>query len=230
MAEKVIYVRQMKRQPYAPVFDAMKSYTDTRDETTRDEIWLVEHDPVFTQGQAGKAEHVLMPGDIPVVQVDRGGQVTYHGPGQIVAYPMVDLRRQGLGVRQLVSAIEQSIVETLSPYGIEAAPRADAPGVYVEGDKIASLGLRVRKGKSYHGLAFNIDMDLSPFLRINPCGYAGLRMVQMKDLVQGEMPGYQVVEELLLDRMAANLGYDRWEYVDQANSILNTESLAVGQE
>ena len=225
MTEKAIYIRQLKRQPYQPIFDAMKAYTDQRDESSRDEIWLVEHDPVFTQGQAGKAEHVLMPGDIPVVQVDRGGQVTYHGPGQIVAYPMVDLRRQGMGVRQLVSAIEQSIVETLAPYGIAAAPKADAPGVYVAGDKIASLGLRVRKGKSYHGLAFNIDMDLSPFGRINPCGYAGLQMVQMKDLVQGDMPGYQVVEELLLDRMAANLGYDCWQYVEQPETILTSQEL-----
>ena len=219
-AYKTITVRQLGRQPYQPVFDAMKAFTDGRDNSSGDEIWLVEHDPVFTQGQAGKAEHVLMPGEIPVVQVDRGGQVTYHGPGQIVAYPMVDLRRQGLGVRQLVSAIEQSIVETLAPYGIVAAPKADAPGVYVNGDKIASLGLRVRKGKSYHGLAFNIDMDLSPFARINPCGYAGLQMVQMKDLVQGEMPAYRTVEELLLDRMVANLGFEGWQYADQPNEVL----------
>ncbi|MGS2724851.1 lipoyl(octanoyl) transferase LipB [Porticoccus sp. GXU_MW_L64] len=219
-ADKTITVRQLGRQPYAPVFAAMQAFTDSRDEATRDEIWLVQHDPVFTQGQAGKAEHVLMPGDIPVVQVDRGGQVTYHGPGQIVAYPMVDLRRQGLGVRQLVSAIEQSIVETLAPYGIVAAPKADAPGVYVNDDKIASLGLRVRKGKSYHGLAFNIDMDLSPFTRINPCGYAGLKMVQMKDLVQCGLPSYGALEEQLVGRMADNLGFDGWQYADQPGEIL----------
>lgn len=212
MSNDTLYVRQLGRQPYAPIFEAMKQFTDQRDADTPDEVWLVEHDPVFTQGQAGKAEHVLMPGDIPVVQVDRGGQVTYHGPGQIVAYPMIDLRRKGMGVRQLVTAIEQSIVDALAPHGISAAPKADAPGVYVDDDKIASLGLRVRKGKSYHGLAFNIDMDLEPFLRINPCGYQGLKMVQMKDLVAGEMPTFNQVEEQLVGCMAAQLGFSQWQY------------------
>ena len=222
MPEATVYVRHLGRQPYEPVFAAMKHFTDTRDDRSGDEIWLVEHGPVFTQGQAGKAEHVLVPGDIPVVQVDRGGQVTYHGPGQIVAYPMLDLRRLGIGVRQLVTAIEQSLVETLARYGIEAAPRADAPGVYVGEAKIASLGLRVRKARSYHGLAFNIDMDLAPFLRIKPCGYTGLQMVQMKDLVPaGQMPLYREVEELLLDRMVDNLGYRGRQMVADPLSVLN---------
>ncbi|UTW44245.1 lipoyl(octanoyl) transferase LipB [bacterium SCSIO 12696] len=226
MAAGTVYVRQLGRQPYEPVFAAMKAFTDGRDDNSRDEIWLVQHDPVFTQGQAGKAEHVLFPGDIPVVQVDRGGQVTYHGPGQIVAYPMVDLRRRGIGVRQLVTAIEQSIVDTLAPYGIVAAPKADAPGVYVNDDKIASLGLRVRKGKSYHGLAFNIDMDLSPFGRINPCGYQGLQMVQMKDLVQGKLPPYSTVEEQLLGHMVNNLGFEDWQYLIDPEAILIAEQRA----
>ncbi len=227
MTEQVIYTRHLGRQAYAPVFEAMKRFTDNRDAESRDEIWLVEHDPVFTQGQAGKAEHVLVPGDIPVVQVDRGGQVTYHGPGQIVAYPMIDLRRKGMGVRQLVTAIEQSIVDTLASCGIEAAPKPDAPGVYVGDTKIASLGLRVRKGKSYHGLAFNIDMDLSPFLRINPCGYAGLQMVQMKDLVPAEhMPSYTEVETLLVANMANRLGYRESQVVDEPTSVLGQAVMA----
>jgi len=160
----------------------MQSFTDERDEDTLDELWLVEHPAVFTQGQAGKEEHLLMPGDIPVVKVDRGGQVTYHGPGQQVIYFMINLRRRKMGVRQLVTLIENAIVATLKQYQIEAYAKPDAPGVYVDEKKIASLGLRVRKGCSFHGLALNVDMDLSPFLRINPCGYAGLEMVQTKDL------------------------------------------------
>lgn len=160
----------------------MQAFTDARTPETEDELWLVEHDPVFTQGQAGKAEHILAPGDIPVVEVDRGGQVTYHGPGQIVAYPMIDLRRLGLGVRELVHRIEQAIIDTLEEWNIQAQRREGAPGVYVEGAKIAALGLRVRRGCSFHGLAFNINMDLSPYQRINPCGYRGLAITQMVDL------------------------------------------------
>jgi len=167
---------------YTPVWQAMQNFTDNRDENTADELWLVEHPPVFTQGQAGKDEHLLMPGDIEVVKVDRGGQVTYHGPGQQVIYFMINLRRRKIGVRQLVTLIENGIVAALNDYGITAAPKADAPGVYVDGKKIASLGLRVRKGCSFHGLALNVNMDLEPFLRINPCGYAGLEMIQTTDL------------------------------------------------
>ena len=168
---------------YVVSYDAMRQITDSRDESSPDEIWLLEHNPVFTQGQAGKEEYLLMPGDIPVVQSDRGGHVTYHGPGQITGYLLIDLRRLGLGVRDLVTLIEQSIVETLAHWGINAAPRSDAPGVYVDsGEKIGSLGLRVRRGCSYHGLNFNVDMDLEPWRRINPCGL-GVPMTQMSNLL-----------------------------------------------
>ncbi|MDN3648473.1 lipoyl(octanoyl) transferase LipB [Reinekea marina] len=159
----------------------MQDFTLERDESTVDEVWLLEHEPVFTQGQAGKAEHILNPGDIPIVKVDRGGQVTYHGPGQLVAYVLLDMTRIGSDVRKLVSALEDSVVNTLSRYDIDAAPKADAPGVYVNERKICSLGLRIKKGKSFHGLALNINMDLGPFLRINPCGYAGLEMTQLNE-------------------------------------------------
>ncbi len=185
MSQETILIRQLGLKPYEPVSQAMHDFTDTRDDTTRDEIWLVEHPSVFTQGQAGKAEHVLVPGDIPVIQSDRGGQVTYHGPGQQVMYVLLNLRRRKLGVRELVTILEQTVVNTLADIGIEAYPRPDAPGVYVAGRKICSLGLRIRKGCSFHGLALNIDMDLSPFLRINPCGYAGLEMTQVTDLKPG---------------------------------------------
>jgi lipoyl(octanoyl) transferase len=160
----------------------MQHYTDTRNSESPDELWIVEHPPVFTQGQAGKSEHILNAGDIPVIQVDRGGQVTYHGPGQLVVYPLLDIKRSKVGVRQLVTHIEQSIVDMLAKYEINAYAKADAPGVYVDERKIASLGLRIRKGCSFHGLALNVDMDLAPFRRINPCGYAGLEMVQCKAL------------------------------------------------
>ena len=178
-----LLVKYLGLQPYTEVWQAMQDFTNTRGDDQADELWLVEHPPVFTQGQAGKAEHLLVPGDIPVVQTDRGGQVTYHGPGQMVAYPLLNLRRLGLGVRQLVTHIEQSVVALLATYGIEAAAKPDAPGVYVDGRKIASLGLRVRRGCSFHGVSINVAMDLSPFLRINPCGYNGLEMTQVGDLL-----------------------------------------------
>lgn len=173
--------RELGLLPYEPVWEAMRRFTDTRGPQTGDEVWLVEHPPVFTQGQAGKAEHLLLPGDIPVVQVDRGGQVTYHGPGQLVAYLLLDVRRLGFGVRDLVSRIERCLIDLLAGYDVEAAAKPDAPGVYVDGAKIASLGLRIRNGCSFHGLALNVDMDLAPFRRINPCGYAGLAMTQLRD-------------------------------------------------
>lgn len=180
-----IIVRQLGVQPYEPVSRAMHDFTDGRNDDTPDEIWLVEHPPVFTQGQAGKAEHLLMPGDIPVIQSDRGGQVTYHGPGQQIMYVLLNLKRRRLGVRELVTLLEQTVVNTLAEYAIDAHPRADAPGVYVGEKKICSLGLRIRKGCSFHGLALNVDMDLTPFLRINPCGYAGMEMTQMQNLHPG---------------------------------------------
>ena len=182
MYQDKILVRHLGLQPYEPVSQAMHDFTDSRDDTTPDEIWLVEHLPVFTQGQAGKAEHLLMTGDIPVIQSDRGGQVTYHGPGQQVMYVLLNLKRRKLGVRELVTLLEQTVVNTLAEYGIDAHPRADAPGVYVGEMKICSLGLRIRKGCSFHGLALNINMDLAPFQRINPCGYAGMAVTQTRDL------------------------------------------------
>jgi lipoyl(octanoyl) transferase len=176
-----LVIRQLNTMDYSQVWQAMKNFTDNRDDTIADELWLVEHPAVFTQGQAGKAEHLLVPGDIEVVKADRGGQVTYHGPGQQVVYVMINLRRKKMGIRHLVTLIENSIVSALTDYNIAAYAKADAPGVYVDEKKIASLGLRVRKGCSFHGLAMNVNMDLSPFLRINPCGYAGLEMVQTAD-------------------------------------------------
>ena len=192
-----VLVRKLGLAEYQPVLDAMRELTDQRDPDTPDQLWLLQHPRVFTQGQAGKAEHVLAPGDIPVIQVDRGGQVTYHGPGQWVVYLMIDLRRNGLGVRSLVTLIEESIVRLLAEYGIAAAPEPKAPGVYVNGDKIASLGLRVRRGCSYHGLALNVDMDLEPFQRINPCGYEGLKVTSMAEL----QPNAEFQMELIGDRL-----------------------------
>ncbi len=177
-----LIVRQLGLTDYQDVWHAMQDFTDNRDDTTPDEIWLVEHPPVFTQGQAGKEEHILNTGDIPVVKVDRGGQVTYHGPGQQVLYVLFDLKRMKIGVRELVTWLEQSVVRTLNDFGVDAYPKKDAPGVYVNDAKVASVGLRVRQGRTFHGLAMNVDMDMSPFLRINPCGYAGMQMVQSKTL------------------------------------------------
>ena len=201
-----LVVRHLGLADYLPTLEAMRRFTAERDESTPDEIWLLQHPRVFTQGQAGKAEHLLAPGDIPVIQVERGGQVTYHGPGQLVAYLMLDLRRKKLGVRELVTAMEQALVDVLAGYGIEAAPKADAPGVYVAGDKIASLGLRVRNGCSFHGLALNVDMDMAPFQRINPCGYAGLKMVQLKDLLESA-PSLDEVAQRLEPALRERLGY-----------------------
>ena len=177
-----LIIRDLGQVDYTSTWQRMQQFTDQRDDSTIDEIWLLEHPPVFTQGQAGKAEHLLFPGEIPVVQVDRGGQVTYHGPGQLVAYVLLNIKRRNLGVRQLVNLIEQSIIDTLAANQVNAYAKSDAPGVYVDEKKVASLGLRVRKGCTFHGLALNVDMDLSPFSRINPCGYAGMQMVQSKDL------------------------------------------------
>ncbi|WP_034946634.1 lipoyl(octanoyl) transferase LipB [Erwinia oleae] len=200
MLPDTLIVRQPGLQPWDAVSQAMHAFTDRRNDATPDELWLVEHHPVFTQGQAGKAEHLLMPGDIPVMQSDRGGQVTYHGPGQQVMYVMINLKRRKVGVRQLVSAIEQTVINTLADYGIDAAARADAPGVYVSEKKICSLGLRIRNGCSFHGLALNVDMDLTPFLRINPCGYAGLEMTQLSALRPGVTT--EAVRPLLVEHFA----------------------------
>ena len=192
------------RTPYEPMWRAMQAFTDARGPETTDELWVVEHDPVFTLGQAGKWEHVLMPGDIPVVPVDRGGQVTYHGPGQIVAYPLIDLRRSGIGVREFVHRIEQALIDTLAEWNVVAVRKDGAPGVYVSGAKIAALGLRVRRGCTFHGLAFNVAMDLEPFHRINPCGFRGLEVVQLSDL--GGPSELARVESVLIAALAQQFG------------------------
>lgn len=198
-------VRRLGRQPYEATWEAMSQFTNNRGHDTPDELWLLEHDPVFTLGQAGKTEHVLAPGDIPVIHVDRGGQVTYHGPGQIVAYPMIDLRRVGVGVRELVNKIEQAIIDTLGHWNVVADRLEGAPGVYVAGAKVAALGLRVRRGCSFHGLAFNVNMDLEPYHRINPCGYKGLEVTQVVDL--GGPSRLSDVEDALVEEFCHQFGF-----------------------
>jgi lipoyl(octanoyl) transferase len=184
-----LVVRRLGLREYEPVWKAMQDFTDRRSPDTRDELWLLEHPPIFTLGQAGRPEHLLNPGSIPVLKVDRGGQVTYHGPGQLVVYLLLDLRRAGLGVKRLVNLLEQSVIELLAGYGVVSAARPDAPGVYVDGAKIASLGLRVRRGCSFHGLALNVTTDLEPFSRINPCGQPGLTVTSLAALgVPSDLP------------------------------------------
>ena len=202
-------VRYLGLQPYEPSLQAMQDFTDSRDAETVDEIWLLQHEPVFTQGQAGKDEHLLQQTHIPIIKTDRGGQVTYHGPGQLIAYMLIDLKRLGIGVRQLVTLMEEAIIDTLAQWQVTAYGKPDAPGVYVNNAKIASLGLRVRKGCSFHGLALNVDMDLEPFLTINPCGYAGLDMAQLADFA--DRPAVATVSEQLLHHLTKKLGYTKVE-------------------
>jgi lipoyl(octanoyl) transferase len=214
MTTKLI-VRQLGLQDYLPIWQAMQDFTNNRDAETADEIWLVEHQAVFTQGQAGKEEHILMPGDIPVVKVDRGGQITYHGPGQQMLYVLLNLKHNKLGVRNLVTALEECVVNTLKEYAINAYPKTDAPGVYVDAKKVCSIGLRIRKGCSFHGLALNVNMDLSPFQRINPCGYAGLEMVNC-----AQLDGPVTLDEAgskLTDHLSALLGIKNKEYREGFN-------------
>jgi lipoyl(octanoyl) transferase len=199
-----VWVKDLGRTQYLDVFEAMRDFTESRTAATLDEIWLTEHEPVFTQGQAGKPEHVLTRGDIPIVQTDRGGQVTYHGPGQIVGYLLFDIRRLGLNVRGLVSGIEESVVRVLARCGIEGKPRPDAPGVYVAQAKVAALGLRVRRGCSYHGLSLNVQMDLTPFAMINPCGLTDVAVTQLADL--GGPAEISAVKTLLLEALAEVYG------------------------
>lgn len=199
-----LVVRRLGRQPYMPTLQAMRDFTDARSGETPDEFWLLEHEPVFTLGQAGKPEHVLAAGDIPVIRVERGGQVTYHGPGQIVGYPLIDVRRLGIGVRELVQRIEQAIIDTLEHWNIVAVRREGAPGVYVAGAKIGALGLRIRRGCSFHGLAFNVSMDLEPFRRINPCGFEGLQVTQVVDL--GGPGSLAAVEDVLVEELSRQFG------------------------
>ncbi len=198
-------IRHLGFQEYLPIWEQMKRFTEQRDSATADELWLLQHPPVFTLGQAGRREHLLHPGGIPIVCSDRGGQVTFHGPGQLVAYVLVDLRRRGLGIRRLVQHLEQSVIRLLSGYGVRGERRKTAPGVYVAGSKVASLGLRVRKGCCYHGLSINVDMDLEPFRRINPCGFPGLQVTQLADLGAGVTPDR--VASDLADLLTCELGY-----------------------
>lgn len=203
-----LIVRHLGIRPYLQTWQDMQTFTDQRDADTPDEIWLLQHEAVYTQGQAGKAEHLLHQTDIPVVQSDRGGQITYHGPGQLIAYLLIDVRRKGLGVRQLVTAMEQAVIALLARSGIEAVAKPDAPGVYVAGAKIASLGLRIRRGCSFHGLALNVNLDLTPFSHINPCGYAGLAMTQTATL--GGPQTVAEAEPLLLGELTRLIDYSTW--------------------
>ncbi|MFC0322822.1 lipoyl(octanoyl) transferase LipB [Gallibacterium melopsittaci] len=222
--EQQVIIRQLGVQPYDTIWHRMQEFTDQRTPETMDEIWLVQHPPVFTQGQAGKAEHILMKTEIPIIQSDRGGQVTYHGPGQQVMYILVDIKRRKLidklsgneaplSVRDLVTYLEQCVVNTLADYNIQGYPKPDAPGVYIDGKKICSLGLRIRKGCSFHGLAFNIHMDLSPFHAINPCGYAGLEMCQLQDFVDTEITCADVAPKLI-EHFTRLIGYQQLHFVD----------------
>ena len=211
-----LIVRTLGLQRYEPVWQQMQAFTDQRQPETPDEIWLLQHHPVFTQGQAGKAEHLLNPGDIPVVKTDRGGQVTYHGPGQLIAYLLLDLRRKKLGVRDVVTLMEEAVIALLADHGQQAVARADAPGVYVDACKIASLGLRVRRGCSFHGLALNVDMDLQPFARINPCGYAGMQMTQLRDLCPDA--DIDSATKNLLNYLVKQLGYSQVELANHLES------------
>ena len=207
--QPTLIVRNLGVRDYQHVWHNMQAFTDNRTADTPDEIWLVQHPSVFTQGQAGKPEHLLQRTEIPVVQSDRGGQITYHGLGQQIMYVLIDIKRhENLNVRQLVTALEQSVVKTLADYGIEGYPKPDAPGVYINGKKICSLGLRIRHGRSFHGLAFNINMDLTPFHQINPCGYAGLEMCQLADFIGSERADCHQVSLQLVKHFSTLLGYN----------------------
>jgi lipoyl(octanoyl) transferase len=210
-----LIVRNLGLQDFSTTYDAMRTFVAERNETSCDEIWFLEHYPVFTQGQAGKPHHIIDPGDIPIIKTDRGGQVTYHGPGQITVYLMIDLKRLNIGVRDLVTLMEQALIDCLRYWGVDASPRADAPGVYTsKGYKIASLGLRIRKGSSYHGLNFNIDMDMSPWERINPCGL-GVEMTQLIDLVKPSPSKQQVIDKLA-ELLQLGLGYTSAQLASQS--------------
>lgn len=217
-----IVIRNLGRQTYEPVWHAMQDFTDARSDDTPDEIWFCEHEPVFTLGVNAAREHLLAPGDIPVVQIDRGGQVTYHGPGQLMVYPLIDLRRAGIGVRPLVTALEQSVVDLVADYGIEAASRCDAPGVYADGVKIASVGLRIRRGSSFHGMAVNVNLDLEPFSRINPCGFSNLEVTDFASLGGESDPAS--VRQALLPKFLGHLGLDASNVSEGPSELPDTTS------
>lgn len=211
MNAELVTIRWLGKQPYSPTWQAMRKFTDQRSPDTIDEIWLLEHEPVFTQGQNGKAEHLLNPGAIPLVNTDRGGQITYHGPGQLMVYALIDLKRKKFHVRQLVTLLEQSVIDYLTIKSIPAKAKCEAPGVYVDDKKICSIGLRIRRGCSYHGIAFNINMDLTPFKQINPCGFAGLKMTQLSELI-GPMDVFTAGKQLA-NYLIKNLGYTSPHYL-----------------
>lgn len=212
MTADMLTIRWLGQQDYLATWQAMQQFTQQRNEATRDEIWLLEHHPVFTQGQNGKQEHVLDPGTIPVIQTDRGGQVTYHGPGQLMVYTLIDLKRKKLNIRKLVTCLEQSVIDLLAEYGIIAEAKREAPGVYVKQNKICSIGLRIRKGCSYHGIAFNIAMDLGPFNRIHPCGFSQLKMTQLCEFT--EVKGTLETGHHLVNYLMKNLRYTTAHYAD----------------
>ena len=214
---KSIAIRELGLQGYEPVWRAMQGVSNTRTESTADEIWFTEHPPVFTLGLNASRDHLLAPGDIPVVQIDRGGQVTYHGPGQLMIYPLIDLKRAGLGIRDLITALEQSVVDLAADFGLEAASRADAPGVYVAGTNIASVGLRIRRGASYHGMALNVDVDLEPFSRINTCGFADLQVTDFRSL--GVEHDLAAVCRKLLPHLLEQLGIDAADVVSASSEL-----------
>lgn len=203
---EVVRIQSLGQLPYGAVWQQLKDFTYKREASTTDEIWLLEHDPVFTQGQAGKPEHVLNPGSIAIVQSDRGGQVTYHGPGQLIMYLLVDIGRKKINVREFVCHIEKAVIELLDGYNIKATTKTNAPGVYVGDAKICSLGLRVRHGRTYHGLSLNVNMDLEPFSRINPCGFSNLEVVQISDL--GGPKSVVTVGQQLLEILTKHIGYE----------------------
>lgn len=212
-----LIVRELGRQVYEPVWRAMQEFTNNRDEQTPDEIWFCEHERVFTLGLNTRPEHLLAPGDIPVIQIDRGGQVTYHGPGQLMIYPLIDLRRAGLGVRDLVTGLEQAVVDLCADRGIGAASRCDAPGVYVDGVKLASVGLRIRRGASFHGMALNVDVDLEPFSRINPCGFKDLQLTDLARL--GADRDLGLVRDNLLPHLVRHLRLDQGFRPDSLSGV-----------
>ncbi len=215
-----LFVRDLGLQNYEPVWRAMQQFTDTRTDATPDEVWFTEHRPVFTLGLNAAREHLLAPGEIPVIQIDRGGQVTYHGPGQLMIYPLLDMRRAGLGVRDLVTALEQSVVDLAAEYDIKAANRCDAPGVYVAGVKLASVGLRIRRGASFHGMALNVDIDLEPFSRINPCGFENLEVTDLARL--GAAHDISTVRGSLLPHLMRHLRMEHVTLVDAPGDLPET--------
>lgn len=216
MTTNTLNIRWLARQDYLSCWEAMQHFTHSRDENTIDEIWLLEHNPVFTQGQNGKPEHILNAGNIPVIQTDRGGQVTYHGPGQLMLYILVDLRRKKINIRELVSILENAVIQVLAEYNILAYAKKEAPGVYVDERKICSIGLRIRKGCSYHGIAFNVSLDLEPFSRINPCGYTQLKMTHFAQL--GGLDDILESGRKLVSYLTKSLGYTNVHYENTYSS------------